>query len=185
MSQYEALQVTAGKHGDDLRNTKNEISEINRVIQRLQGEIENAKAQVRSCGAAGSGEPGAARRVHRQLGVAAVLSRSCRRTHCVVSSVRLRGAELQVSAGGGMQLPKDKAAGGLASQPPAFLVPSCAIASGISVHSLLAEGNTMFGHLKDLSSHMAVVFAFCGSCYRFIERLVTARPASGSDHIWG
>ncbi|NXC55678.1 K2C7 protein, partial [Aleadryas rufinucha] len=44
-SQYEALQVTAGKHGDDLRNTKNEITEINRVIQRIQGEIENAKAQ--------------------------------------------------------------------------------------------------------------------------------------------
>ncbi|NXP41550.1 K2C7 protein, partial [Leiothrix lutea] len=44
-SQYEALQVTAGKHGDDLRNTKNEITEINRNIQRMQGEIENAKAQ--------------------------------------------------------------------------------------------------------------------------------------------
>ena len=44
-SKFEALQVTAGKHGDDLRNTKNEITEINRVIQRLQGEIENAKAQ--------------------------------------------------------------------------------------------------------------------------------------------
>ncbi|KAM9368134.1 keratin, type II cytoskeletal cochleal [Phaethornis superciliosus] len=44
-SKYEALQVTAGKHGDDLRNTKNEISEINRMIQRLQGEIESAKAQ--------------------------------------------------------------------------------------------------------------------------------------------
>ncbi|KFW06448.1 Keratin, type II cytoskeletal cochleal, partial [Fulmarus glacialis] len=44
-SKYEALQVTAGKHGDDLRNTKNEISEINRMIQRLQGEIENVKAQ--------------------------------------------------------------------------------------------------------------------------------------------
>ncbi|KAM6189174.1 keratin, type II cytoskeletal cochleal [Sarcoramphus papa] len=44
-SKYEALQVTAGKHGDDLRNTKNEISEINRVIQRLQGEIENVKGQ--------------------------------------------------------------------------------------------------------------------------------------------
>ncbi|XP_013810923.2 keratin, type II cytoskeletal cochleal [Apteryx mantelli] len=44
-SKYEALQVTAGKHGDDLRNTKNEILEINRMIQRLQGEIENAKAQ--------------------------------------------------------------------------------------------------------------------------------------------
>ncbi|NXM34734.1 K2CO protein, partial [Oxyruncus cristatus] len=44
-SKYEQLQVTAGKHGDDLRNTKNEITEINRVIQRLQGEIESAKAQ--------------------------------------------------------------------------------------------------------------------------------------------
>ncbi|NWT06637.1 K2CO protein, partial [Mionectes macconnelli] len=44
-SKYEQLQVTAGKHGDDLRNTKNEITEINRMIQRLQGEIESAKAQ--------------------------------------------------------------------------------------------------------------------------------------------
>ncbi|KFV58918.1 Keratin, type II cytoskeletal cochleal, partial [Tyto alba] len=44
-SKYEALQAAAGQHGDDLRNTKNEISEINRAIQRLQGEIENAKAQ--------------------------------------------------------------------------------------------------------------------------------------------
>ncbi|XP_056177855.1 keratin, type II cytoskeletal cochleal [Falco biarmicus] len=44
-SKYEALQVTAGKHGDDLRNAKNKISEINRMIQRLEGEIENVKAQ--------------------------------------------------------------------------------------------------------------------------------------------
>ncbi|NXG07478.1 K2CO protein, partial [Sakesphorus luctuosus] len=44
-SKYEQLQVTAGKHGDDLRNTKNEITEINRMIQRIQGEIEGAKAQ--------------------------------------------------------------------------------------------------------------------------------------------
>uniref|UniRef100_A0A8B9M125 IF rod domain-containing protein n=1 Tax=Accipiter nisus TaxID=211598 RepID=A0A8B9M125_9AVES len=44
-SKYEALQVTAGKHGDDLRNMKNEITEINRMIQRLQGEIESAKGQ--------------------------------------------------------------------------------------------------------------------------------------------
>lgn len=78
MSQYEALQVTAGKHGDDLRNTKNEISEINRMIQRLQGEIENAKAQVRSCGAAApaapSGELGAAQRLQQRFGVAVMLS---------------------------------------------------------------------------------------------------------------
>ncbi|XP_010182502.1 PREDICTED: keratin, type II cytoskeletal cochleal, partial [Mesitornis unicolor] len=45
IAEYEALQVAAGKHGDDLRNTKNEITEINRMIQRLQSEIENAKAQ--------------------------------------------------------------------------------------------------------------------------------------------
>ncbi|NXA16577.1 K2CO protein, partial [Sapayoa aenigma] len=44
-SKFEALQVTAGKHGDDLRNTKNEITEINRMIQRIQGEIEGAKGQ--------------------------------------------------------------------------------------------------------------------------------------------
>ncbi|KAJ6658107.1 hypothetical protein lerEdw1_001583 [Lerista edwardsae] len=44
-TKYEALQVTAGKHGDDLRSTKNEISEINRTIQRLQAEIENVKSQ--------------------------------------------------------------------------------------------------------------------------------------------
>uniref|UniRef100_A0A669Q2K9 IF rod domain-containing protein n=1 Tax=Phasianus colchicus TaxID=9054 RepID=A0A669Q2K9_PHACC len=30
------LQATAGKHGDDLRNTKGEISELNRLIQRIR-----------------------------------------------------------------------------------------------------------------------------------------------------
>lgn len=44
-SKFEALQVTAGKHGDDLRSTKNEIAEINRTIQRLQAEIDNVKNQ--------------------------------------------------------------------------------------------------------------------------------------------
>ncbi|XP_026535842.1 keratin, type II cytoskeletal cochleal-like [Notechis scutatus] len=44
-SKFEVLQATAGKHGDDLRNTKNEIAEINRTIQRLQAEIENVKNQ--------------------------------------------------------------------------------------------------------------------------------------------
>ena len=44
--QYEELQVTAGRHGDDLRNTKQEISEINRVIQRLRSEIDHVKKQV-------------------------------------------------------------------------------------------------------------------------------------------
>ncbi|NXG38852.1 K2CO protein, partial [Dromaius novaehollandiae] len=44
-SKYEELRETAGKHDDSLRNTKNEIMELNRVIQRLNGELENTKAQ--------------------------------------------------------------------------------------------------------------------------------------------
>ncbi|XP_061062337.1 keratin, type II cytoskeletal 6A-like [Eubalaena glacialis] len=42
---YEELQLTAGRHGDDLRNTKQEISEINRMIQRLRSEIDHVKKQ--------------------------------------------------------------------------------------------------------------------------------------------
>ncbi|NWX41948.1 K2C75 protein, partial [Steatornis caripensis] len=42
---YEELQVTAGKHGDSLRDTKTEISELNRMIQRIRAEIENVKKQ--------------------------------------------------------------------------------------------------------------------------------------------
>lgn len=45
--QYEELQQTAGRHGDDLRNTKHEISEMNRMIQRLRSEIDHVKKQVR------------------------------------------------------------------------------------------------------------------------------------------
>ena len=44
--QYEELQTLAGKHGDDLRRTKTEISEMNRNINRLQAEIEGLKGQV-------------------------------------------------------------------------------------------------------------------------------------------
>uniref|UniRef100_A0A8C8SH63 IF rod domain-containing protein n=1 Tax=Pelusios castaneus TaxID=367368 RepID=A0A8C8SH63_9SAUR len=44
-TKFETLQATAGKHGDELRNTKNEITEINRMIHRLQGEIDNVKNQ--------------------------------------------------------------------------------------------------------------------------------------------
>ncbi|XP_032994323.1 keratin, type II cytoskeletal 5-like [Lacerta agilis] len=44
-SKYEELQATAGRHGDDLRNTKQEISELNRQIQRLRAEIDNVKKQ--------------------------------------------------------------------------------------------------------------------------------------------
>ncbi|XP_020821952.1 keratin, type II cytoskeletal 3-like [Phascolarctos cinereus] len=39
------LEITAGKHGDDLRNTKSEIAELSRVIQRLQAQIESVKKQ--------------------------------------------------------------------------------------------------------------------------------------------
>lgn len=40
------LQTTASRHGDDLKNTRNEISELNRMIQKLQAEIESVKKQV-------------------------------------------------------------------------------------------------------------------------------------------
>ncbi|NXN75406.1 K2C75 protein, partial [Himantopus himantopus] len=44
-TKFEELQATAGKHGDDLRNTKGEISELNRLIQRIRSEIENTSNQ--------------------------------------------------------------------------------------------------------------------------------------------
>ncbi|KAM9229661.1 keratin, type II cytoskeletal 5 [Dugong dugon] len=44
-TKYEELQQTAGRHGDDLRNTKHEISEMNRMIQRLRAEIDHVKKQ--------------------------------------------------------------------------------------------------------------------------------------------
>lgn len=49
---YEELQTLAGKHGDDLRRTKTEISEMNRNINRLQAEIEALKGQRASLEAA-------------------------------------------------------------------------------------------------------------------------------------
>uniref|UniRef100_A0A8C4WJW8 Keratin 75 n=1 Tax=Gopherus evgoodei TaxID=1825980 RepID=A0A8C4WJW8_9SAUR len=42
---FEELQVTARKHRDSLRDSKSEISELNRMIQRLRAEIENVKKQ--------------------------------------------------------------------------------------------------------------------------------------------
>ncbi|XP_042692017.1 keratin, type II cytoskeletal 8-like isoform X2 [Centrocercus urophasianus] len=44
-SKYEELKTTAGKHGDDLRSTRSEIGELNRMIQRIQAEIEVLKNQ--------------------------------------------------------------------------------------------------------------------------------------------
>ncbi|XP_071750601.1 keratin, type II cytoskeletal 8-like [Centroberyx gerrardi] len=42
---YEEMQSSAGQYGDDLRTTKAEISELNRMIARLQNEIEAVKGQ--------------------------------------------------------------------------------------------------------------------------------------------
>uniref|UniRef100_A0ABI8AM48 IF rod domain-containing protein n=1 Tax=Felis catus TaxID=9685 RepID=A0ABI8AM48_FELCA len=44
-SRYEELRLTAGTHCDNLRNRKNEILEMNKLIQRLQQETETVKAQ--------------------------------------------------------------------------------------------------------------------------------------------
>ncbi|NWX62634.1 K2C75 protein, partial [Promerops cafer] len=51
-NKYEELQVSAGRHGDDLRNTKIEISEINRMVQRLRNEIDGVKKQCANLQAA-------------------------------------------------------------------------------------------------------------------------------------
>ncbi|KYO17279.1 keratin, type II cytoskeletal 4-like [Alligator mississippiensis] len=51
-SRYEELQTTAGRHGDNLRNTKQEIQELTRCIQRLRSEIENVKKQCQQLQAA-------------------------------------------------------------------------------------------------------------------------------------
>uniref|UniRef100_A0AAR2IYQ1 IF rod domain-containing protein n=1 Tax=Pygocentrus nattereri TaxID=42514 RepID=A0AAR2IYQ1_PYGNA len=42
---FEEMQSSAGQYGDDLRNTKAEIAELNRMISRLQNEIEAVKGQ--------------------------------------------------------------------------------------------------------------------------------------------
>ncbi|XP_032375674.1 keratin, type II cytoskeletal 5 [Etheostoma spectabile] len=42
---YQEMQSSAGQTGDELRNTKSEIAELNRMISRLQNEIEAVKGQ--------------------------------------------------------------------------------------------------------------------------------------------
>uniref|UniRef100_A0A8C8SCW3 Keratin, type II cytoskeletal 8 n=1 Tax=Pelusios castaneus TaxID=367368 RepID=A0A8C8SCW3_9SAUR len=42
---YEELRTVAGQHGDDLRNTKTELNELNRMIHRTQSEIDALKGQ--------------------------------------------------------------------------------------------------------------------------------------------
>ena len=45
--QCEEMKATVIRHGETLRRTKEEINELNRMIQRLTAEVENAKCQVR------------------------------------------------------------------------------------------------------------------------------------------
>ncbi|XP_038870522.1 intermediate filament protein ON3-like [Salvelinus namaycush] len=42
---YEEMQSSAGQYGEDLRSTKAEIADLNRMISRLQNEIESVKGQ--------------------------------------------------------------------------------------------------------------------------------------------
>uniref|UniRef100_A0A8C7D328 Keratin 5 n=1 Tax=Oncorhynchus kisutch TaxID=8019 RepID=A0A8C7D328_ONCKI len=44
-SKYEEMQTSATRYGDDLRSTKTEIADLNRMIQRLQSEIDSVKGQ--------------------------------------------------------------------------------------------------------------------------------------------
>ena len=44
--QYEEMQTSATRYGDDLRSTKTEIADLNRMIQRLTAEIDGVKGQV-------------------------------------------------------------------------------------------------------------------------------------------
>lgn len=46
--QCEEMKATVIRHGETLRRTKEEINELNRMIQRLTAEVENAKCQVRA-----------------------------------------------------------------------------------------------------------------------------------------
>ncbi|XP_027714202.1 keratin, type II cytoskeletal 4-like [Vombatus ursinus] len=47
-NKVQQLQNSVDLHGDSLKNTKSEISEINRMIQRLRAEIENVKKQCQT-----------------------------------------------------------------------------------------------------------------------------------------
>ncbi|XP_006172579.2 keratin, type II cuticular Hb6 [Camelus ferus] len=45
LSKYEEIKATVIRQGETLRRTKEEINELNRMIQRLMAEVENAKSQ--------------------------------------------------------------------------------------------------------------------------------------------
>lgn len=44
--QFDQMTAEADQYGNELRNTKTEVSELNRMISRLQNEIVAAKTQV-------------------------------------------------------------------------------------------------------------------------------------------
>uniref|UniRef100_A0A8B9DJ36 IF rod domain-containing protein n=1 Tax=Anser cygnoides TaxID=8845 RepID=A0A8B9DJ36_ANSCY len=44
-SKFEELRVTAGRNADSLRETKKEITELTRIIQKMNGEVRSAKDQ--------------------------------------------------------------------------------------------------------------------------------------------
>lgn len=44
--QFDQMSVQASQYGDELRVVKGEVAEVNRLIGRLQTEIEAVKAQV-------------------------------------------------------------------------------------------------------------------------------------------
>lgn len=44
--QFDQMSVQASQYGDELRMVKGEVAEVNRLISRLQSEIEAVKAQV-------------------------------------------------------------------------------------------------------------------------------------------
>jgi len=44
-SKYEEMQTSASRYGDDLRSTRTEIADLNRMIQRLTSEIDAVKGQ--------------------------------------------------------------------------------------------------------------------------------------------
>ncbi|NWI23931.1 KRT84 protein, partial [Sula dactylatra] len=44
-SKFEELRVTAGRNADSLRETKNKIAELTRIVQRLNGEVRSTKDQ--------------------------------------------------------------------------------------------------------------------------------------------
>lgn len=44
--QFDQMSVQASQFGDELRMVKGEVAEVNRLISRLQSEIEAVKAQV-------------------------------------------------------------------------------------------------------------------------------------------